>query len=232
MFLLVVKKERRVIYFAFNISICKMVILITIYIKNMKKKTNKIINSILYVLLAIVLVGNLFILIQAKMNDDKVPAIFGYKPFIVMSGSMESEIYTDDLIFVKTIDPTELKEKDIIAFKTDDNVVVTHRIVKILKNDDELKFTTKGDNNSSNDVDLVDSKDVEGKYVSRIPKLGKWFLFISKPIGMIVSILIAIVIIFIYAFVNFYFDKKNKDKEDEAYRKEFEEFKKNNPHNN
>lgn len=198
----------------------------------MKKKTAKIVNIILYVILGIILISNVFILIQSKMNEDKVPAIFGYKPFIVMSGSMETEIYTNDLIFVKTIDPKTLNEGDIIAFRTNDNVVVTHRIVEVYNNNNTLQFKTKGDNNASNDSDLVNEESVEGIYKGRIPQLGSWFLFISKPLGMLVSALIAIVIIFIYAFINMSIDKKEKDKEDEAYRKEFEEFKKNNPHNN
>lgn len=198
----------------------------------MKKKTAKIVNIILYVILGIILISNVFILIQSKMNEDKVPAIFGYKPFIVMSGSMETEIYTNDLIFVKTIDPKTLNEGDIIAFRTNDNVVVTHRIVEVYSDNNTLQFKTKGDNNASNDSDLVNEESVEGIYKGRIPQLGSWFLFISKPLGMLVSALIAIVIIFIYAFINMSLDKKEKDKEDEAYRKEFEEFKKNNPHNN
>lgn len=199
--------------------------------KKQEKKSSKIINGILYTLLAIVLLVNLFILFQAKSNDDKVPAIFGYKPFIVMSGSMESEIWRGDLIFVKTVDGTSLEENDVIAFRTEDNAVVTHRIVKKY-NTDPVKYATKGDNNDSNDTELVDADEVEGKYVGRIPKVGNWLLFISKPIGMVISVLIAIVIIFIYAFANMAEDKKAKDKEDEAYRKEFEEFKKNNPHKN
>lgn len=191
----------------------------------MKIKTAKIINGILYTILGIILLSNLFILFQAKTNDDKVPAIFGYKPFIVMSGSMESEIFTDDLIFVKTIDPDKLEKQDIIAFRTSDNVVVTHRIVNIYEQDGTKMFVTKGDNNKSNDGEPVSENAVEGIYKARIPKLGAYFLFISTPTGMILSILVAVIIIFIYAFINMSIDKKQTDKENEKYRKEFEEFK-------
>lgn len=193
--------------------------------ESMKIKTAKIINGILYTILGIILLSNLFILFQAKTNDDKVPAIFGYKPFIVMSGSMESEIFTDDLIFVKTIDPDKLEKQDIIAFRTSDNVVVTHRIVNIYEQDGTKMFVTKGDNNKGNDGEPVSENAVEGIYKARIPKLGAYFLFINTPTGMILSILVAVVIIFIYAFVNMSIDKKQTDKENEKYRKEFEEFK-------
>ena len=106
-------------------------------------------------------------------------------------------------------------------------IPIVHRVIAVqpLKNGDYMALT-KGDNNQSQDSDYVKLSDVEGKYVSRIPKLGKWFLFISKPTGMLVSVLIALVIMFIYALINITIDKKEKDKEDEEYRKEFEEFKK------
>lgn len=192
----------------------------------MKKSVTKVINIILYIILGLVLVANLFILFQAKTNDDKVPAIFGYKPFIVMSGSMENNIMTGDLIFVKTTNPESLVKDDVIAFRTGDNAVVTHRIIDVTEENGEKVFTTKGDNNPSQDSDYVKLSDVEGKYVGRIPKLGKWFLFISKPTGMLVSVLIALVVIMIYAFINIGLDRKELTKEDEEYRKEFEEFKK------
>ena len=198
----------------------------------MKKKTTTIINTILFTILGIVLLMNLIILFQAKTNDDKVPAIFGYKPFIVMSGSMETSIYTNDLIFVKSVDPETLKKDDVIAFRAEDDVVVTHRIIDIIEEDGVKKFITKGDNNPTEDNGNVELGDVEGLYVSRIPKLGGILLFIEKPIGIVVSVLIAIVVIFIYVFINMSIEKGEKSKEDEEYRKEFEEFKKNNPHKN
>lgn len=198
----------------------------------MKKKTTTIINTILFTILGIVLLMNLIILFQAKTNDDKVPAIFGYKPFIVMSGSMETSIYTNDLIFVKSVDPETLKKDDVIAFRAEDDVVVTHRIIDIIEEDGVKKFITKGDNNPTEDNGNVELGDVEGLYVSRIPKLGGILLFIEKPIGIVVSVLIAVVVIFIYVFINMSIEKGEKSKEDEEYRKEFEEFKKNNPHKN
>ena len=53
---------------------------------------------------------NISIIIQANTNKDEVPSVFGYKPFIVLSGSMEYEIHHGDLIFVKTINPETYKE--------------------------------------------------------------------------------------------------------------------------
>ncbi|MDN8988772.1 signal peptidase I, partial [Staphylococcus aureus] len=63
---------------------------------------------------------------------------------------MEPEINTGDLAIVKSIDADDVKFGDIITFKYEGKVV-THRVVE--KN--EEGFITKGDNNNSNDTEIV-----------------------------------------------------------------------------
>ena len=58
------------------------------------------------IILVPILLINLYIIYQAKTNKDEVPSILGYKPFMVLSGSMETKIHRGDLIFVKEIDPS------------------------------------------------------------------------------------------------------------------------------
>ena len=48
------------------------------------------------VILVPILIMNLYIMIQSKVNTDKVPNVFGYKPFIVLSNSMEAEIHNGE----------------------------------------------------------------------------------------------------------------------------------------
>ena len=78
------------------------------------KKISNWLIIIASIILIPILIMNLTIMYQAKTNEDVVPSVFGYKPFIVLSGSMESEIHKGDLVVVKTIDPTKLQEEDII----------------------------------------------------------------------------------------------------------------------
>ena len=44
---------------------------------------------------------------------------------IVLSGSMETAIYTGDLVFVKVVDTDTLKTGDIIAFRNEADTVTT-----------------------------------------------------------------------------------------------------------
>lgn len=189
------------------------------------KKHNFDWTILFYVILIPVLIVNLTIIFKANKEADKIPDIFGYKPMIVLSGSMESKIRKGDLIITKNIDPAKLEEKDVIAFRTADNTVTTHRIIEIKKIDGKLFFVTKGDNNNVNDKDMVSEDDIEGIYQFRIPKLGNLLMFIQNPLGFAV-IMLSLLIIGILAFFGTSFvSDKNMSEEDEELMKEFEEFK-------
>lgn len=182
-----------------------------------KKASNWITIAIISILLPI-LVLNISIIIQSETNKDEVPSVFGYKPFIVLSGSMESEIMTGDLVIVKETNPEKLKEEDIIAFRDAQDTVTTHRIIDIVYKDGEKYFVTKGDNNDSQDQNLVELTDVEGIYQFRIPGAGNIFNSLAKPTTIIIIIL-CITVVF---GLGFYSTAK---KQLDADRKEFEEFK-------
>lgn len=112
---------------------------------------NKILKIFKYVLIFILVflaVICLSVFIQTKTNKNKIPSIFGYKPFIVLSGSMESQLNKGDLAIVKEVDIKSLKENDIIAFRDTENHVVTHRIVNVIRDNGKVEFITKGDNNN------------------------------------------------------------------------------------
>lgn len=165
------------------------------------------------------LLMNLWIIIQSKTNADSVPSVFGYKPFIVLSGSMETDIHKGDLIITKIVkDPTKLVVDDIIAFRDAENTVTTHRIIDIVEKEGENYFITKGDNNTSQDLNLVALTDVEGIYVGRIPGIGSMMSSLSQPTTILVLVLVITVAFGIgFAISN----KKQRDLE----RLEFLEYK-------
>lgn len=170
------------------------------------------------VILIPILVINLWIMFQSKTDSDKVPSVFGYKPFIVLSGSMESDIHKGDLIITKKTDPSKLDIGDVIAFRDAENTITTHRIIEIVVNGGENYFITKGDNNSTQDLNLVALDDVEGIYVGRIPGIGSMMDSLSKPTTIMILV-VGITIIFIIGFM--ISTKKQRD----AERREFLEYK-------
>lgn len=109
-----------------------------------------------------------------------IPTIAGIKPFIVLSGSMESTIKTGSVAYVNThVKVQDIKVDDIIAFNVN-NTQVTHRVIAI--NEDNT-FTTKGDANKNEDFAPVKFEDYKGKTIFSIPHLGKVITTSQTKIG-------------------------------------------------
>ncbi len=174
----------------------------------------KVVSIIILIILIPILFVNGVILINSFMHPDEIPSFFGWKPFIVLSGSMEKVIYPGDLAVVKEIDTKELKEQDVIAFK-ENNVVITHRIIQIIEEDGNVKYITKGDNNSMVDNGAVKPEQVEGIFKFRIARLGNLAMFIQTPIGMIISLSIPIGMLLIIQK----YENDNKKKEEKEVQK-------------
>lgn len=160
----------------------------------------KILGRIFIGILLVIILLNLVIIVQTIAHPDKIPGLFGYKPFIVLSGSMQTQIAVGDLVVVKEVDPAKLKVNDIIAFRSSDDYVTTHRIINIVDVNGVKAFETKGDSNNIKDNDLVYPEKVEGIYKFRIAKLGKFILFIQEPSGFLVC-MIAVLFVGIFIFM-------------------------------
>ena len=181
----------------------------------MKKKLKVVLSSIVLVILAPILFVSLVILINSYTNPDEVPSFFGWKPFIVLSGSMETEIYSVYVAVVKEVDLKEISKNDIIAFK-DDEIVITHRVIDIINENGTIKYKTKGDNNNVEDSGYVLEEQVEGKYQFKVRRLGNFAMFAQTPIGMIVCLSIPIGLLLLIQMID---SRGNKKSQKEAQRK-------------
>ena len=188
-------------------------------------------KKILYYVLFLVivlpfLIFNLTLIIKSKLYPDKIADFMGYKPFIVMSGSMETTINIGDLVIVKKVNSSSIHAGDIIAFKNG-NIVISHRVKEVINDSETYKFKTKGDNNNVADDFIVNSDAIEGIFVNKIPGLGSILLFLGKPIGLLMVILVIIIVSTALYFVKFGYSTK-----DAELMKEFQEFKRNKELNN
>ena len=174
----------------------------------MKENVKKVWNIITTVLVAIVVVLAL-LLVGVR--------IVGLQVFSVLSGSMEPEYGVGSLIYVKDVDPYELKQGDVITFMMDENTVATHRIVEVVPDEDEpevIRFKTKGDANKTEDGSLVHYKNVIGSPVFKIPKLGYVANYIQNPPGMYIAIS-AGAILLLLVFLPDLFGKEDETKQKE-----------------
>lgn len=158
--------------------------------------TNKfirLIGNLLFVFFILIGISSVYSIYQTKNNPGKLPSVLGIKMLTVLTGSMEPNIQTGDLILVKTTLTEQLKINDVITFRSSNNTPVTHRIIDLVNQNGRVLFQTKGDANNIVDEELVQSEQVIGTMAIRIPKMGYVANFIKSPAG-----LITVAVIFIF----------------------------------
>lgn len=98
--------------------------------------------------------------------------VFPVYPSVVITGSMEPMIYPGDVILVKkTTDIKEIQIGDVMLFERD-NIKISHRITQIITKDGVPSYQTKGDNNNTEDVQLVSPQQIRGEVIKVIPNVG------------------------------------------------------------
>ena len=143
----------------------------------------------------------IFTIVSVSTFDRADRNLFGYKAFIVLSDSMKATDFdAGDLVLVKEVDCSTLKEGDIIAY-TSQNIsnygeTVTHKIRKLTTDaNGEPGFITYGTTTDTDDETIVTYPYVLGKYQGHIPKVGTFFQFLKTTPGYIVCILIPFLIL-------------------------------------
>lgn len=141
----------------------------------------------LLILCGAILGFNIYSANANSLVGDKLPMPFGYGAAVVLSGSMEPELSKGDLIIVK--ETNSYNCEDIVVFQ-DGNSLVVHRIIE--KTDEEV--VTKGDANNTDDGAIEISR-IKGEVVFYIPYIGTVIEFIKSPIGTIIIIALAILLL-------------------------------------
>ncbi len=177
-----------------------------------------ILRIIVIILLVPILFVNAVILIDSAVNPNEVPSFFGWKPFIVLSESMETDIAVGDLVIVYEVKEEELDVGEIIAYRIEDTVI-THRIVEINEASGIRQYITKGDNNDQNDEGYITMNNIEGLYQTKIVGLGNLGMFLQTPTGMVVALSIPILLL---VLIQFYENKESLKYVKETTEKELE----------
>lgn len=162
-------------------------------------KVLTVVGIILCVILIPILIINVTLIIKSYTNEDEVPKIGGYAPLIVLTGSMEPNIKSGDLIFVKQIDANEIKVKDVIAFFDPDgngSSILTHRVTEVYEENGTIFFRTMGDANNAEDRMAVSADKLVGIYTDvRIPGAGSVAMFMQSTAGLIVCVVVPLILL-------------------------------------
>ena len=189
--------------------------------QNKNKTLQIVVRCIIAVLICAVLYTAVFFVAVKIQNPNAVPMPFGFGASLVLSGSMEPEISTDDLVFVKRAD--ELHVGDVVLYNTGGSNVL-HRITKI---DGDI-ITTQGDANNTEDKPFSKSA-VLGVYIGKIPSGGKIIRFVTNPPFVMAVVFLLMTAAVIWMFVEDHCERKKLDSikaEIESIKAENEELRK------
>ena len=121
----------------------------------MLNKIKELIIKILYILILLYLI--IF-----------VPVFWGFKPLVVISGSMEPILKVGGILYYENYDINDFNKGDVLVYKTKKHII-SHRIVKRVN----TGFITKGDANKSNYRRVLKSTQILGKVTNfSIPYIG------------------------------------------------------------
>ena len=122
--------------------------------------------------------------------------VFGYKPYLVISGSMTPTLIENrDIVIVKKMNYNDYKIGDIITFTKDDGVTMcTHRIIdfEVDEHNKRIGINTQGDaNNSPDNYHLTDDQ-IVGKVVAIYREWGAVYLFIRNNLYFCIALVLTI----------------------------------------
>lgn len=111
--------------------------------------------------------------------------LFGVRPYVVRSGSMEPFLQTGSLCFINSRSSFEkIQPGDLAAYRSSMGMPVLHRVITVTENGLE----TKGDANTQSDGIAVTKDNYLGKEVFSIPKIGYVLAALQKKKGRVLCL--------------------------------------------
>lgn len=154
------------------------------------KLLKKIVTTIISIFLILLVTFNIYNFVSINLLHKDMAKVAGYALLEVVSGSMEPTIMVGDLIIIDT-NCKEYKDNDIITFRDINDAFVTHRIISI--DHDKNTMITQGDANDSKD-EAMSTNAIVGKYVVKIPAMGKVMGALKNPLVMVLILVIGIIV--------------------------------------
>ncbi len=174
----------------------------------MKKALTIIKTTMVWLIVALAVFMMIFTVISVTTFNRNDRDLFGYKAYIVNSDSMAAtDFNAGDLIFVKEVAPSTLKEGDIITYISQNSEsfgeVITHKIRKLTTDaQGNDGFITYGTTTNVDDQTVVTHPYVLGKYEFHLKGIGTFFNFLKTPQGYIICIFIPFMILILYQGIN------------------------------
>lgn len=141
-------------------------------VKYSDKKEIKNNNGKIFLMFIILIIIIIFILISG---------IGKYKMIAIGSNSMNPIYYRGDAVIYEKINASNIKKEDILVFNSNGKII-THRVVDIIKMGNKVYFQTKGDNNNSEDIELVKENLIYGRVKYIVKYIGYPTIIIQEKL--------------------------------------------------
>lgn len=166
--------------------------------KAQKSGRASLLATILLLLIFVpIIIVNTTLIVKTYTQPEHLPGVFGYKPVIVLSGSMSPVFEPEALIFVKETPTDSLQKGDIICY-LQEGAAITHRIEQVVNEAGQISYVTKGDANNTVDRLAVSPSQVEGVYVGKLDNVGGFAMFMQSTTGMILFIALPILLYLVF----------------------------------
>lgn len=177
----------------------------------------KVAGNVLFGVLLLFMTVLVFFLVQSKYSGE-VPSVFGYRIYMVLSGSMSPAFDTGSMVFVRPQDPAEIRKGDIITYSGESSdMLTTHRVVDVL-NEEGVKFVTRGDANNVNDPKPVPAENVVGRVHGSLPYIGYIMGFAQTRQGLIFLVFIPGTLVILFEIRNIFKYMKEAEEERKGER--------------
>ena len=180
---------------------------------NVKKRLKTVGRVVLLVIISLLVGLRLYSWNAKTLVGNLMPMPFGWGVSVVLSGSMETALSVDDLVFVHAQESYAVG--DVVVYQ-DGGSLVIHRI--ILMDGDEV--VTMGDANNVEDEPIALSA-IKGKAVASIPYAGIAVRFLKSPVGFLL-ILVAALALFELPYLR---QRRKETEEQEKIKEEIRKLK-------
>ncbi len=159
---------------------------------------------LVWIVVAVAVLMMIFIVISVTTFNRNDRSLFGYKAFVVRTDSMsKTDFAAGDLIFVKEVNPSTLKEGDIITFISQGSEsfgeTITHKIRRKTKDaKGNPGFITYGTTTDTDDATIVTYPYVLGKYTGHFANVGMFFNFMKTTQGYMICIFVPFMLLILY----------------------------------
>lgn len=153
----------------------------------MKARRKVILRRIGLALLGLLLGVNIYVLNARSVGGNRLPMPLGFGAAVVQSGSMEPTYCKGDLLFIKPA--AQYAVGEIVVYQSGGSLVV-HRILSL----DGSTVITQGDANNAPDAPF-DVSCIKGRVVGRIPAIGLAIDFFKTPLGILLLLGLAILLV-------------------------------------